>query len=87
MAFPKMAIIHHSRKSSREFTAPVSAPSQRPSARLREEGGRQEVEGIFTAGHTAGGAEEGLKKEQREQERPLSPSILLKTSLLSITSD
>lgn len=65
-------------------------PPQRPRARLREGGGRREGEGIFTAGRPAGGAEEGsrpAKEKQRGEGSPLSPSLPLKTSLVSITSD
>lgn len=65
-------------------------PPRRPRARLREGGGRREGEGIFTAGRPAGGAEEGSRPKQEEQRGeggPLSPSLPLKTSLVSITSD
>ena len=69
---------------------PAQPPPQRPSARLREGGGRREGEGIFTAGRPAGGAEEGSRPAQEEprgEGRPRSPSLPLKTSLVSITSD
>lgn len=75
-----------------EFSAPGTAPS--PTSQhegLRRGGGETGGGGLSSAwGARREGTGEGLRPTQEEEKgegRPLSPSLPLKTSLVSITAD